>query len=95
MYRKLIFKKCYELGCKVIAIETMPDHTHILMQTNPKQNPISIVKHLKGFTSKILRERFPSLKKLKSLWTRSYFLSTHGHVSNKTIKQYIGNQKNN
>jgi len=95
MYKKLIFKKCYELGCKVIAIETMPDHTHVLLQTNPQHNPIEIVQHIKGFTSFVLRKEFPSLKRLPTLWTRSYFISTHGHVSNITIQKYIGNQKKN
>jgi len=29
---------------------------------------------------------------LPTLWTRSYFVSTHGHVSSETIKKYIEEQ---
>ncbi|AFU59678.1 putative transposase, IS200 family [Candidatus Nitrososphaera gargensis Ga9.2] len=43
---------------------------------------------------KILREEFPELKsRLPTLWTRSYFVSTHGHVSADVIKKYIEEQK--
>jgi putative transposase len=48
---------------------------------------------IKGVTSKCLREKFPHLMHLPSLWTRSYFLSTAGNVSSETIKQYVENQK--
>jgi len=34
----------------------------------------------------------PELHKLPSLWTRSYFVSTAGHVSAKTIQEYIERQ---
>jgi len=33
---------------------------------------------LKGFTSRVLRQQFPHLLKLPSLWTRSYFCGTAG-----------------
>lgn len=37
---------------------------------------------------------FPQLKrKLPSLWTNSYFVSTIGGASLETVKQYIENQK--
>ena len=28
-----------------------------------------------------------------ALWSRSYFVSTHGHISDKTIEKYIAEQK--
>jgi REP element-mobilizing transposase RayT len=34
----------------------------------------------------------PELHKLPSLWTHSYFVSTAGHVSAKTIQEYIKRQ---
>ena len=42
--------------------------------------------------SKKLREEFPLLQKLPSLWTRSYFVSSAGNASAETIKKYIQNQ---
>jgi putative transposase len=43
----------------------------------------------KGKTSRILRNKFPELLKLPSLWTHSYFVSTAGNISNETIQKYI------
>ncbi|MGD7010381.1 transposase, partial [Metabacillus sp. 84] len=48
---------------------------------------------IKGVTSKKLREEFPHLQHLPSLWTRSYFVSTAGNVSSETIKGYVEQQK--
>ena len=52
-----------------------------------------IMKSLKGYTSKILRNEFNELSKMPSLWTRSFFVSTAGNVCSKIIKQYVENQK--
>ncbi|GGM39851.1 hypothetical protein GCM10011351_27500 [Paraliobacillus quinghaiensis] len=59
----------------------------------PKLSPSDIMAKIKRYTSKKLREEFPHLKHLQSLWTRSYFVSTAGNVSSETIKQYVENQK--
>jgi putative transposase len=44
-------------------------------------------------TSRELREKFPQLLKLPSLWTRSYFAATAVNVSQETIQQNIEAQK--
>ena len=44
--------------------------------------------------SRLLREEFPWLRsRLPSLWTRSYFLCSVGHISEDTITRYIQAQK--
>lgn len=47
---------------------------------------------LKGYTARVLRQEFPDLLKLPSLWTRSYFCATAGKVSSETIRRYIEQQ---
>ncbi|MFB6277062.1 MAG: transposase, partial [Halothece sp.] len=47
----------------------------------------------KGRASHYLRKEFPELKKLPTLWTPSYFVSTAGNISSDTIQRYIENQK--
>ena len=91
--KKLIFRKCYDLELRVLQLEVMPDHIHLFLQADPQLKPNYIIQQIKGFTSKIVRERCPDLKWMPSLWTRSYFVSTHGHTSSKTIKKYIRDQK--
>jgi len=42
----------------------------------------------------MLREKFSFLKtKLPTLWSRSYYCESVGHISEKTIKKYIEEQK--
>ena len=47
---------------------------------------------IKGYSSYVLRKEFPHLKKMPSMWTRSYFVSTAGNVSSSTIEKYIAAQ---
>jgi putative transposase len=92
--KQLIRRKANELQCDVLALETMPDHVHIFVRAPPTLAPNTIVGLLKGYTSRVLREEFPQLRsRLPTLWSRSYFVSTHGHVSSETIQKYIEEQK--
>jgi putative transposase len=90
----LLKVKASDLGCKTIALEVMPDHVHIFVQANPLLAPNTIVGMLKGYSSKVLRQEFPELRsRLPTLWSRSYFVSTFGHVSSETIQRYVEAQK--
>jgi len=45
-------------------------------------------------SSRVLRKEFPFLKsRLPSLWTRSYYCESVGHISEETIRKYIEDQK--
>lgn len=69
------------------------DHVHIFVSVLPIMSIPNIMKQIKGATSLALREEFPQLKAMPSLWTRSYFVSTAGNVSSDTIKWYVDTQK--
>lgn len=88
----LIDLKAQELDWDVIALEVMPDHVHLFIGTDPDVSPTQVMHRLKGYTARILRDEFPELLKLPSLWTRAYFVSTAGNVSSQKIKHYIQNQ---
>ena len=90
---QIIREVCAEIECDVLALEIMPDHVHLFVNANPLLAPNQIVKRIKGRSSRILRQEFPFLLKMPSLWTRSYFLSTAGNVSSATIQKYIAEQK--
>jgi putative transposase len=76
----------------VIGLAIQPDHVHLYVRTNPHTLPADIPRRMKGRSSHHLREEFPQLRKLPSLWTRSFFLSTAGTVSQETIQKYIERQ---
>jgi putative transposase len=83
------------INCEVKELEVMPEHVHIFIKSSPINAPHFIVQQLKGRSSKILRSEFPSLKsKLPTLWTRSYYCESVGHISQDTVIKYIEDQKN-
>ncbi len=93
--KELLIEKAKNLGIEIEKMEIMPDHIHLFVKAKPVDAPHFIVGQLKGYTSKHLREEFPQLKKrLPTLWTRSYYVESVGHISEEKIKKYIENQKN-
>ena len=90
--KQLLTDKCIELDCSIVTMEIMPDHVHLLVDAPPNLAPDQIMFRLKGFTSFQLLKEYPHLKKIPSLWTRSYFCGTVGNASEETVKKYIENQ---
>lgn len=81
-------------GQELIEMEVMPDHVHLLVGCDPQFGIHRLVKLLKGHSSHALRAEFPALKRrLPSLWTNSYFVSTVGGVTLETLKRYVESQK--
>lgn len=92
-FKMLVQEVCEEIGIEILAMECDQDHVHLFLNALPILSPADIMAKIKGVTSKKLREEFPHLQHLPSLWTRSYFVSTAGNVSSETIKHYVENQK--
>lgn len=92
--KQLVIEKQTEYFYQVLDMEILLDHVHLLIDVNPKKGVYTIVNMIKGYTSKILREEFPELKKrLPTLWTESKFISSVGAVTLETVKKYIEEQK--
>ena len=92
--KELLKKKAEEIGIEIVEMEVMPDHVHLFVKAKPTASPHWIVQQLKGYTSRVLRQEFPKLRsRLPSLWTRSYYVESVGHISEETIKRYIEEQK--
>ncbi len=85
----LIHDKARELDCEVVSLAIEPDHVHLFLNAPPQVAPYQLMHRIKGATSHQLRKAFPSLLKLPSLWTRSYFCGSAGNVSSETVKRYI------
>lgn len=92
--KELLYEMASERDVDIKALEVMPDHVHLFIEFDPRMSVHDVIKQFKGRTSHILREEFPSLKsRLPSLWTRSYFCCTVGHISEETVKKYVESQK--
>lgn len=90
--KDLIIKTCKEMDVDILAMEIMPDHVHLALSVDPQFGISKVVKNIKGVSSRYLREEFPELLKLPSLWTNSYFVSTFGDVAQEKILEYIKEQ---
>jgi putative transposase len=71
------------------AKEIASDHVHLMVEYDENTPIAEVVRAFKGRSSKLLRDEFPDLKKLPSLWTRSYFYDTSDKVSTAKIIAYI------
>ncbi len=92
--KQIIFEVCQEHQAEILSIEIMPDHVHLLVECDPQFGIHRLVRLMKGRSSRFLRQEFPVLKrKLPTLWTNSYFVSTLGGAPLSVMKQYIENQK--
>lgn len=92
----LLKEKADEIGVVIETMEVMPDHLHLFVKAKPTASPHWIVQQLKGYTSMILRQEFELLRtRLPSLWTRSYYVESCGHISEDAVKKYIEDQKRN
>ncbi|KAA9029102.1 IS200/IS605 family transposase [Niallia endozanthoxylica] len=92
-FKEMVHEIGESLKIQIIALECDKDHVHMFLNALPTFSPADIMAKIKGITSKQLREEFPHLRHLPSLWTRSYFVSTAGNVSSQTIKKYVEQQK--
>jgi putative transposase len=90
---RLIRAKCEQQGWTLLEVAVQPDHVHLFVRVFPTSAASEVVKEVKGFTAHELRATYPFLKRLPSLWTRSYFASTAGKVSQVSIQKYIEAQK--
>jgi putative transposase len=79
-------------GWEIIELAIQPDHVHLFIRSNPYTLPTDIARWIKGRSSHVLREEFPHLMRMPSLWTRSTFYSTAGNVSSDSIQKYIEKQ---
>ncbi|WP_395321346.1 IS200/IS605 family transposase [Levilactobacillus parabrevis] len=78
-------------------MEVMPDHIHLLLSFKPKYAPTNVVKAFKGGSARLFFELHPEIKAQKfwggHLWSSSYFMSTLGDTSKKTVENYIASQR--
>ena len=92
--KQLILEQQSKYKYEVLDMEIMPDHVHLLLDVNPRIGIYKVVNAIKGYSSHILREEFPELKRrLPTLWTHSKFISSVGSVSLDVVKRYIESQK--
>ena len=82
----------------ILTMELDKDHIHLLIEFKPKYSIEQVVRRLKQLSTSYLWRRHEDYlrkyywKQRNILWTRGYFCSTIGEVSEQTLRKYIENQ---
>lgn len=91
-----LLKTAEDLDIKIIALETMPDHIHMLVECKPQCRLSDAIKVFKGNTARWLFLKNPEIKKQLwggHLWNPSYFVVTVSEHTKEQVETYIKNQK--
>ena len=89
--KEILLKISQRYGYEIKEMEIMPDHIHIFISTKPTVAPSDVVRTLKSISAIELFKQYPDLKKFYSrcgsLWSKGYFASSIGNVSEETIRR--------
>lgn len=95
--RKYIKSAIYHLAKEknifINNLEVMDNHIHLLCQVNSKLSPSYLASLFKSFITRWLRRKYPYFKKLKHIFSPSFYSGTCGAVSQITIYRYIQTQR--
>lgn len=78
-----------EKGWIIKALEVASDHVHLLVEYDPQHSIAQVVKAFKGRSARFIRQEFPVVLKLPSLWTHSYMFDSTGKISTSKVAAYI------
>ncbi len=76
---------------KMIAINGMPDHTHLFIGLHPMQSISSLMQVVKGESSEWINEK--GFVKGKFQWQEGYGAFSYGHSQVSQVYNYVMNQK--
>src|SRR5258706_14481775 len=70
----LIEERRADMDFEPVTLVILPDRVYLAAAAPPTLAPHSIVCQVKAFTSRVLRDEFPELTRIPSLWTRAYLV---------------------
>lgn len=90
--RDLLIQVWETQGIEILKGVISDDHVHMHIEYRPKHNVSGIVKNLKGRSSRILRQEFPSLKKRywgNHFWASGYGAWSSGNITDEMVDAYF------
>ena len=93
--RDIIRQICMAREITILKGHVSKDHVHLFVSSPPSLSPARIMQYVKGKSSRILQQEFPSLRKRywgQHIWARGYFCASSGTVTDEMIKAYIEQQ---
>jgi len=93
--RKVLFshmqKEGEEKGIRIVTINGVEDHMHLLLQLMPSQNLVQVVKSIRGASAGWLNEN--KLLTAEFHWEEGYFALSVSPSNVKQVKDYIEKQE--
>ncbi len=93
--RDLLWEVARDKAIGLLACQTMVEHVHLLLDTDPSELPTAL-KLLKGISSRKVFEAFPELKldaETNHFWQRRYGVKEVEPAALETVRAYIQTQK--
>ena len=94
--RKHFDRVCKDFESTLAEMNGEHDHVHLLVEYPPKVSVSSLVRSLKGVSSRMLRQGRPDIAKhyyKDVLWSPSYFAASCGGAPLEIIRQYVEQQQ--
>lgn len=72
--RGLVEEHREDLAFRPVRLIILPDRVYLAAEAPPTMAPHSIICQVKAITSRALRDEFPELTRIPTLWTRAYLV---------------------
>jgi len=90
--RELLIQICDSEDIVILKGVVSKDHIHIHIEYRPSQDISTIVKRLKGRTSRKIQEEFPILRKRywgRHFWAIGFGCWSTGNITDKMVNEYL------
>src|SRR5215470_10596914 len=83
----LVEEKADALAFEPVQLVILPDRVYLAAAAPPTLAPHRIVCQVKALTSRVLRDEFPELTRIPTLWTRAYLVMAGDTISPEEVLQ--------
>ena len=92
--QELIREKATDRSFEPLAVIILPDRVYLAVAAPPTLAPHHIVCQVKAHTSRVLRDEFPELTRIPTLWTRAYLVIAGDEIpTEEVLKRYEAMQQ--
>ena len=88
---RCLHQQAQKLKCKVLALNGMPDHVHLVIRVPATLSPAQIMKHIKGVSATLIRKELRQGEFFS--WRDSYYVVSLCNPVTAKVIRYVKNQK--
>ena len=90
--RSILIQDCETLDIEILNGVVSKDHVHMHIEYPSKLSVSTVLKQLKGRSSRLLQKEFPHLKKRywgRHLWATGYGAWSTGNITDEMVQEYL------